>query len=104
MTDQFGVRHTELTTHAGHVEAVADRVTTAQQAGAAVRAGADAYGKLCAIVPVALGVLQDILVDGIGAAAESLHDTGARLRATAAGYDGSDQRSAEALHRVKERM
>jgi hypothetical protein len=80
MTDQVGVRHPELVTHAGHIEAIGDRVSTAASAGAAVRAGNGAYGKLCVIVPVMLNALQDVLVDGINSAAESLRDTGLRLR------------------------
>jgi hypothetical protein len=104
MTDQFGVRHTELITHAANVEAIASRVTTAQQAGASVRAGADAYGKLCFMVPIMLGSLQDILTDGIAKAAESLHDTGTRLRTTADDYDGTDQRRAKVLDQIKGRM
>jgi hypothetical protein len=50
MTDQVGVRHAELVTHAGHVEAIGDRISTAASAGASVRAGNDAYGK-CVMVP-----------------------------------------------------
>ena len=95
MTDQVGVRHAELVTHAGHVEGIADRVATAAPAGGAVRAGADAYGKLCVMVPVMLNALQDVLIDGISAAADSLHDTGARLRTTAAEYESTDQHRAE---------
>jgi hypothetical protein len=95
VSDQVGVRHAELITHAGHVEQIGDRVSTAAQAGAATRAGGDAYGKLCSMVPVMLGALQDVLVDGIGSAAESLHDTGARLRTTAAEYESTDQHRAE---------
>jgi len=93
-TDRFKVRHAELATHAGHVEAVAGKVTTAASAGSAVRAGGDAYGKLCVMVPVMLNALQDVLIDGINAAAESLHDTGARLRTTATEYENTDQQSA----------
>jgi hypothetical protein len=95
MSDQVGVRHAELVTHAGNVEGLAEQVTTAAQAGSAVRAGSDAYGKLCVMVPAMLNALQDVLVDGINAAAESLHDTGARLRTTAAEYESSDKRRAD---------
>jgi hypothetical protein len=49
------------------------------------------------MVPVMLGALQDVLVDGIATAAESVQDTGARLRATAADYDAADRRGAAAL-------
>jgi excreted virulence factor EspC (type VII ESX diderm) len=94
MSDQVGVRHAELVTHAGHVETTGDRVATAASAGAAVRAGNDAYGKLCVMVPVMLNALQDVLIDGIDTAAGSLHDTAARLRTTASEYQSADQRRA----------
>jgi Excreted virulence factor EspC, type VII ESX diderm len=104
MTDQFEVRPQELVTHAGHVEAVAARVTTAAEAGAAVRPGSDAYGKLCVMVPVMLGALQDAVVDGIAAAAESLEDTGARLRATAESYAAIDARRRQSLREIQDDM
>jgi hypothetical protein len=94
-SDQVGVRHAELVTHAGHVENIAGQVSNAASAGSAVRAGNDAYGKLCVMVPVMLNALQSVLIDGINAAAESLHDTGARLRTTAADYQATDQRRAD---------
>jgi len=98
MTDRFvEVRPQDLVTHAGHVEAVADQVTTAAQAGAAVRPGTDAYGKLCVMVPLMLGALQDVLVDGIRSAAGSLDDTGARLRTTAESYRATDESRRQAL-------
>ena len=83
--------------HAGHVEAVADEVAAAAGAGRVVRAGSGAYGQLCVMVPAMLGVLQDILVDGLDECASSLRDTGARLRTTASEYDASDQFSASLL-------
>jgi hypothetical protein len=97
MAEHLRVRPADLVSHAGRVEAVGDRVATAAQAGAATRPGGDAYGKLCVMVPVMLGALQDVLVDGIATAAESVQDTGARLRATAADYDAADRRGAAAL-------
>jgi hypothetical protein len=100
MSDQMAVRHTELITHAGHVEQIADQVTTAAQAGEATRAGSDAYGQLCVMVPVMLNALQDILVGGIKSAAEALHDTGARLRTTATEYESTDERRADAFRSI----
>jgi hypothetical protein len=86
----IGVSPSDLVAHAGHVEAIGDRVATAKQAGDAVRPSMAAYGKLCTIVPVLLGGLQDMVVDGIDAAAHSLHDTGGRLRTAAEGYRTAD--------------
>jgi hypothetical protein len=97
MAEQLGVRHGDLLTHAGAIEGIAARVSTAAQAGSTVRAGNEAYGKLCVMVPVMLTMLQDVLIDGIESAAESLRDTGARLRATAADYEAADSRGASAV-------
>jgi hypothetical protein len=101
MSDQVGVRHTELVTHAGHVDDIGDHVSTAAQAGVAVRAGNAAYGKLCVMVPVMLNALQDVLIGGINSAAESLHDTGTRLRTTAAEYETTDQRRADSFEGIR---
>jgi hypothetical protein len=49
------------------------------------------------MVPVMLNELQDVLVDGIKAAADSLRDTGDRLRTTAQDYAAADERSASKL-------
>jgi hypothetical protein len=99
MTDHFGVRREDLVAHAGHLSASGDKVSAAAQAGAATRAGTEAYGKLCVMVPVMLNVLQDVLVDGIKAAADSVRDTGDRLRTTAQDYAAADERSASKLGR-----
>jgi hypothetical protein len=100
MSDHFGVRADDLLSHGGHVEALADGVVAARDAGQTVRAGADAYGKLCAMVPVMLGALQDALIDGIGRSAEDLRDTGDKLRITAHQYEETDRASADSLGRI----
>ncbi|MBL7260589.1 type VII secretion target [Paractinoplanes lichenicola] len=101
MSDHVGVRPGELVTHAASVAAIGDRVDQAARAGSAVRAGPGSYGKLCLLVPAVLGALQDTLVDGITAAGAALHDTAARLRATAEGYDGVDRRRAGEFDRIR---
>jgi hypothetical protein len=100
VTSQFGVRPQDLVTHADHLEAISGRVTTAAEAGAAVEPGSEAYGKLCVLVPLMLGALQEVLADGIREAAEALDDTGARLRTTAASYQATDERRAQAMPRL----
>lgn len=102
MSDQVGVRPADLIAHAGHIETIGDRVATARQAGDAVRAGAGAYGQLCVMVPVLLGVLQGVLVTGIGAAADSLHDTATRVRTAADAYDTTDQRRAQVTDTIRD--
>ena len=103
MTDRFAVDPRDLVTHAGHVEAAGDRVATAAEAGAAVRPGTDAYGQLCVMVPLMLGALQDVVVDGIRSAAQALDDTGARLRTTAESYRTTDESRRQALTRIRDR-
>ena len=101
MSEHVAVRHPELVAHAGTVAGIGDRVTTAAQAGRAVRPGPDAYGKLCAMVPVMLSALQDVLADGIASAADSLHETAGRLRTTAHGYEVVDRRRAEVFYALR---
>jgi hypothetical protein len=101
MNSQVEVRPDELVAHAATVTAIGDRVAATAAAGRAVRPGADAYGRLCALVPSMLGALQDVLVDGIASAAGSLHDTAGRLRTTAAGYASTDQRRAESFDGIR---
>lgn len=97
MSGQVQVNSADLVSHGGQVDRIGDGLSTAQQAGAAVRADAGAYGKLCQIVPVLLNLLQDKAIDGIAAAATSVHDTANALRSTASDYDGSDGRAADRI-------
>jgi hypothetical protein len=99
VTEQIEVRHGDLTAHAARVEAIGAHVSAAARAAGAVRAGGEAYGRLCVLVPVAVNLLQDIVVGGITATAGSLHDTGARLRSTAQEYTAADQRRRRAFQR-----
>ena len=101
MNDQFVVRSEELISHAATMTAIGDRVAATAAAGRAVRPGADAYGRLCALVPSMLGALHDVLVDGIASTADALHDTAGRLRTTAADYASTDQRRAEVLDGIR---
>jgi hypothetical protein len=97
MSEQFAVRQSELVTHAGHVEAGADRLATAAGAARVVRADNGAYGQLCVMVPAMVNTLHDILIGGLDECAESLRDTGAKLRTTAAEYSETDAGSADVL-------
>jgi hypothetical protein len=102
--DGIDVSPSDLAAHADHVEGIANQVATAKQAGDTVRLGAGAYGKLCTIVPVLLGGLQCLLVDGIDAASHSLHDTGGRLRTAAEGYRSADERTQARHDRIRDAL
>lgn len=101
VAEALGVSPADLEGHARHIEAVADEVAGAGAAGAAVRAGGDAYGQLCGMVPMMLGALQDVLVDAIGAVGEGLRETGGELSRTAREYEASDERSGRQLGRIQ---
>ena len=98
------VRPQALITHAVHLESMGDRVGAAADAGASVVAGAEAYGKLCGMVPVMLGALQHVVVGGIAAAADSLGDTGSRLRATARSYEETDEQRGQVLRGIRDAL
>ncbi|MGC4866231.1 type VII secretion target [Micromonospora sp. DT53] len=100
--DGIQVDPDELTAHAARLDRCADGLDTAQQAGQHVRLGADAYGQLCAMMPVLLDSLQRTLVDGIGGAAESVRDTAGKLRLGADRYRGSDAHAKHLLDSVRQ--
>ncbi|MBM0275679.1 type VII secretion target [Micromonospora tarensis] len=101
--DGIQVDPDDLTAHAARLDRRADSLDTAQQAGQHVRLGGDAYGQLCALMPVLLGGLQQTLVDGIGAAAGSVRDTAGRLRTSAERYRHSDAHAQRLLDGVRQR-
>ncbi|GAA2624662.1 hypothetical protein [Paractinoplanes durhamensis] len=51
MTDQFSVITQDLVAHSRTVDAIGDGVREAGDAGLTVRAGGDAYGKICHFLP-----------------------------------------------------
>jgi len=101
MAEPLEVTPGDLLSHAGRIESIAGQVATAKQAGDVVRLDNGAYGQLCTIVPVLLNGLQDLVIDGIDAAADSLQDTAVRLRTAAQSYQSTDQRSATSHDRVR---
>jgi Excreted virulence factor EspC, type VII ESX diderm len=102
--DHIDVAPADLVAHSSALEGIASEVVTAGRAGDAVQLGADAYGKLCGIVPVLLNGLSGRLVDGIDSAAQSLRDTGQRLRTAADRYETTDQQSAAAHNRIRDAL
>jgi hypothetical protein len=99
VSDQFSVITQDLIAHSRTVDTIGDGVKEAGDAGHSVRAGGDAYGKICGFLPPLLGVLQDILIQGISGGADDLRATAQKLRATAEYYDATDTRSADAITR-----
>ena len=101
--DGLQVDPDDLTAHAAHLTRLSDSIDTARQAGQHVRLSADAYGQLCAIMPVLLDGLQRTLTDGIGTAATSVRDTAEKVRVSAKRYRTSDTHAADLLDRIRQR-
>lgn len=101
--DRVSVSPADLIAHAGNVEKVASALGQAHQAAASTTPSTDAYGKLCFVVPILLRLLQDIVVDGIDAAEQSLRDSADRVRRAASDYRDSDERAADAVRRAGRR-
>jgi uncharacterized protein YukE len=99
--DGIQVDPADLTRHAARLDRSAGELDTAHQAGRHVRLGADAYGQLCAVMPLLLDGLQQTLVQGVDAAAGSVRDTAGRLRTSAEGYRAADARAEQSLRRVR---
>jgi hypothetical protein len=97
------VNSAALVSHAGEVDRIGDGLTTAVQAGEAVRMGNEAYGVLCQFVPVLLNGLQQAMVDGMVTAADSVHHTAEALRSVAAGYDAADGNAVDRLRTTRAR-
>ncbi|MEV4543963.1 type VII secretion target [Micromonospora echinaurantiaca] len=101
--DGVRVRPEDLDAHAGHLDAVADALRLATAAGRSVRLGGDAYGQLCALVPVLVDQVQRVLVDGLDGAAGSVRESAGRLRTAAGRYRGADARAQAALDGLRGR-
>jgi hypothetical protein len=102
--DHIDVAPADLAAHSSAIESIAGEVATAGRAGDAVQMGADAYGKLCGIVPALLNGLSGLLVDGIDTATQSLRDASQRLRTAASGYETTDQQSAAAHNQIRDAL
>ena len=101
MSGQVQVDSADLVAHAAQVDGIGDGLTVAQQAGAAVRTDAGAYGQLCHFVPVLLNVLQSQVIDAVATAAGSVHDTADAVRSVAAAYDSADGNASERLRNAR---
>jgi len=96
----FTVNADELDGHASHLDQLCGNVGTAKSAGDAVRLGANAYGPLCAAVPVFLGALQGILMDAMEDAIQSLKHNGEQLKVMANQYREAEQQHQEQFRRI----
>lgn len=86
-----------LSSHAAKVQALSRVLASARQAAATVSLAKDAYGLLCAGVPLLLETLQAAVIDCMDQGQLSLQDSSAQLRKSAESYESVETQSE---HRV----
>ena len=96
----FALDPADLDSHAGHVAAHGDAMKTVLDAAATTTPSSDAYGQLCRMVPDALNLVQERVVEALSAAEHALHHTADGLRQIAADLEGTDLDNAAGISAV----
>ncbi|GHF46710.1 hypothetical protein FHX82_001548 [Amycolatopsis bartoniae] len=97
MTDGYQVLTDELTTHAGKVDGLAERLATAVQAAQQVTMDNSAYGVICQPFALLLDPFEQMGVRALQAAQESVADTAAKVRDAVQTYEKQDQTTGDAI-------
>lgn len=90
----FEVVADELTTHASHVDGLADRLGTAQDAAKTVGMSDQAYGLLCQFLPPFISPMEEKASAAIDAATDAVKTTAENVRTTASDYQEGDEAQA----------
>jgi Excreted virulence factor EspC, type VII ESX diderm len=93
MADGYEVLTAELDAHAGRVDGLADRMRTAVDAARTVSMNDDAFGVICQPFAMLLHPFEQLGVNALSKAAETVTENAGTLRDTARAYD--TQESAE---------
>ncbi|GLY66742.1 type VII secretion target [Amycolatopsis taiwanensis] len=94
----FEVVPDELTTHAGRLDALTDRLSTTLSAANTVSMDTQAYGLLCAFLPPIVNPVEQKGMDAIRAASEGVSTTADNVRAAADAYRETEQSNTEPLN------
>lgn len=101
MPDGYEVLTGELTTHAGKVDALTDRLRTAVAAAGQVTMGDEAFGVICQPFALLLRPFEELGVRALGTGADALDDTAGRVRDSAASYDADDTAEANEFRGIE---
>ncbi|WP_410657538.1 type VII secretion target [Amycolatopsis sp. lyj-112] len=93
----FQVVPGEISTHAQHVDGIADRLGTALAAAKTAAMSDEAYGLICAFVPPFINPAEEKTVDSITAAIDAVRATAANLRTAEQSYTEQDTANAGVL-------
>lgn len=90
----FAVLPTELRSHAGGVDGLAQRIGEAMVAARQVSMDDAAYGVICQFLPPLLEEIEQQAADALGAGQTGVSELAIRLRHTADEYERRDDDSA----------
>ena len=93
----FEVEPDELTTHAGRLDELTDRLSTTLSAANTVTMDNQAYGLLCAFLPPIVSPVQQKGMDAIRAASEGVTTTAGNVREAADAYRETEHSNTEPL-------
>lgn len=98
----FGVSPQDLTTHAAHLDGLADRLDTALSAAQQASMSDQAYGLLCSFLPPTVNPTEQEGLRAIRAAGEGVRLTADNVRTTARQYEDDDDRNARSFEPLRE--
>lgn len=90
MADGYGVLTGELDAMAGRVDGVGDRLRAAGEAARAVTMNDSAYGVVCQPFAALLQPFEEMGVDALTAALDTVSEASAKIRQTARDYDANE--------------
>jgi uncharacterized protein YukE len=90
----------ELGTHAGRVDALADRLQAAVAAAQQVSMDNSAYGVICQPFALLVDPFEQMGVQALQKAQDSVTDTARKVREAAQSYAGQDQAGSQAIKTV----
>ena len=93
----FKVFAEDLTTHAGHLDELCDRIDTAIQAARVASMSDEAYGVLCSFLPPIVNPLEEEGVGSLRSAGEGLEHIAHNVRQSATEYRDTDESGARSL-------
>jgi hypothetical protein len=101
----YQVTPSELHTHVGSVQGVADALGRTADAAEQVTVGVQAYGMICGplFVPIVMAVSAPGLLT-LRAAQQAVTDVADEVKATAEHYDAVDQNTASSFSAIKENL
>ncbi|WP_328608860.1 ESX-1 secretion-associated protein [Amycolatopsis sp. NBC_00345] len=101
MTGAFQVEADDLVAHASHLDGLVDRLHTAVQAADSAMS-TDAYGLLCAFLPLIVNPTGEKAKEAVSSAGEGVQATADNVRTAAKSYREGDEAEAEPFKKVSE--